>query len=73
MTNNLSGYADVHSLTEFFKPCSTTVKENLECKVNNVRKWMIENHLRMNDSKTELLVFGTRNNFDKHTLPSLKL
>ena len=33
---------------------------------------MIENHLNMNNSKTEFLVFGTRNNLDKHTIPSLK-
>ena len=44
MANNLSWYADYYSLTEFFKPVSMTVKENLECKVNNVRKGMIENH-----------------------------
>ena len=36
MPNNLSGHADYHSLTESFKPGSTTVKENLECKVNNI-------------------------------------
>ena len=43
MPNNISQYADDHSLTESFKPGNTTVKENLESKVNNVRKWMIEN------------------------------
>ena len=35
--NNLLGYADDHSLTESFKPGNTTVKENLDCKVNNIR------------------------------------
>ena len=34
MVNNLSCYADDYSLTESFKPGNTTVKENLECKVN---------------------------------------
>ena len=53
MPNNLSGYADDHSLTESFKPGKTTVKENLECKVKNVKKWVIENYLKMNDSKIE--------------------
>ena len=46
MSNNLSGYADDHSLTESFKPGNTTIKEDLECKVHNVRKWMIENPLK---------------------------
>ena len=27
----------------------------------------------MNDSKTEFMVFGTRYNLDKHTIPSLKV
>ena len=27
----------------------------------------------MNDSKTEFMVFGTRYNLDKHTVPSLKV
>ena len=73
MLKSMSGYADDHSLTESFKPGNTTVKENLECKANNVRKWMTESHLKMNDSKTEFLVFGTRYNLDKHTIPSRKL
>ena len=54
--NNLSGYADDHYLNESFKPGNTTVKENMECKVNNVRKWMIGNHLKMHDSKTQFMV-----------------
>ena len=29
--------------------------------------------LKMNDSKTEFMVFSTRYNLDKHTIPSLKL
>ena len=59
MPNNMSGYA--------------TVKVNLESKVNSVRKWMIENHLKMNDLKMEFMVFGSRYNLDKHTVPSLKV
>ena len=31
---------------------------------------MIENHLKMNDSKTKFMFFGTRYNLDKHTIPS---
>ena len=34
---------------------------------------MIENHLKINDSKTEFIVLGTRYNLDKHTIPSLKV
>ena len=69
----MSGYVDDHSLTESFKPGYTTVKENLESKVNNVRKWMIENHLKMNTSNMEFMVFSTRYNLEKHTIPSLKV
>ena len=73
MPSNLSGYVDGHSLTASFKPGITTVKENLECKVNNVRKCIIENSLRINDSNTGFLIFGARNNLDKHTIASLKV
>ena len=72
MPIDLSGYADDHSLTESLKPASTMVKENLECNVNNVRKLMTENHLKMNNSKTKFMGFSTRYNLDKHTIPSLK-
>ena len=33
MPNNMSGYADNHSLTESFKPGNTTIKAKLETKV----------------------------------------
>ena len=69
----MSGYAGDHSLTESFKPGNTPIKEKLESKVNNVRKWMIENHLKMNDSKMEFMVFGTKYNLDKYTIPFLKV
>ena len=46
MPNNMSGYADDHFLTESFKPGNNMVEENLENKANNVRKWMIKNHLK---------------------------
>ena len=72
MPNNISGYADNHSLTESFNPGNISVKENVKSKVNNVIKWMIENHLKINDSKLEFIVFGTRCNLDKHIIPSLK-
>ena len=73
MLNNLSGYADDCSLTESFKPGNATVKEKMGCKVNNVRNWMTENHLKMNDSKPEFLVFGTKCNLDENTIPSLNV
>ena len=74
MPNNMSGYADDYSLTESFKPGNTTFIQNLESKVSKQsKKEMIENHLKMNDSKTEFMVFGTRYNLDKHTIPSLKV
>ena len=33
---------------------------------------MIENHLKMNDSKKESMVFRARYNLDMNTIPSLK-
>ena len=58
MPNNMSGYVDDHLLTKSSKPGNIMYIENLECKVN-VTKWMIENHLKINDSIMEFLVFGT--------------
>ena len=34
---------------------------------------MIEKHLKLNDSKMKFMVFGTRYNLDKDTVPSFKV
>ena len=73
LPTSVESMASKHIQTESFMPHNTIVKENLECKVNNVRKWITENHLKMNDSKTDFMAFGTRYNLDRHTIPSLKV
>ena len=35
--------------------------------------WMEENHLKMNDAKTEFIIFGTTNNLKKTPWITLKL
>ena len=39
----------------------------LESSLLNIRKWMNENRLKMNDSKTEFTIFGTRQQKSKIT------
>lgn len=60
---SLSGYADDHALTDSFKPGDenemNTVK-SLEGTVSDVRDWMNVNHLKMNDKKTEYIIFGNK-------------
>ena len=60
------GYADDNQLYLSFKPGGTNEQmalEAMEACVQDVRSWMINNKLKINDSKTEFLILGS-----KHTL-----
>ena len=57
----LSGYADDHALMDSFRPGDGNSERecllSLEQTITSVREWMVLNHLKMNDSKTEYIIF----------------
>ena len=66
---SLYGYADDHALQNSFNPNKTNEEKNalstLENTAVSVKHWMDTNRLRMNDSKTEFIQFGSRQNLQK--------
>jgi hypothetical protein len=61
--NKILGYADDHSFYGHFSPNDTYGEdqtfEDLENCLRDVRRWMERNRLKMNDEKTELIIFGS--------------
>ena len=59
----INGSADDHILKDKFKINDVMderrCKENLENCIVNVKNWMDENHLKMNDDKTEYIIFAS--------------
>ena len=65
---SLYGYADDHGLRKTCKPATEsemiTVADLQDC-LDSVKHWMDENRLKMNSSKTEIIVFGSRHQLSK--------
>ena len=65
---SLYGYADDHGLRMTCKPVAeseiSTVKDLQDC-LSSVKDWMDENWLKMNSSKTEIIIFGSRQQLSK--------
>ena len=67
----LNGFADDHSLKRSFKaddrkPEHTTISILQNC-LKDVKLWMDENRLKMNDRKTEFIMFGAKKQMAKCT------
>ncbi len=70
------GYADDHQLYISFKPRPDTVKDSIsamEACISDVRRWMLLNRLIINDSKTEFMLIGTRQQLAKITVDGIKV
>ena len=71
---SLYGYADDHGLRMTCKPVAeseiSTVKDLQDC-LSSVKDWMDENWLKMNSSKTEIIIFGSRQQLAKTTTISM--
>ena len=58
---NIHLYADDTQLYTSFKPEeSEAALERLEACIEEIRNWMEANYLKLNDSKTEFIIFGTK-------------
>ena len=62
-------YADYQQIYLSFKPSKAGDKENcikrLETCIAEIREWMMANMLKLTDDKTELIIFGTRQQLAK--------
>ena len=62
-TVDIHGYADDHALKKAFKASSRTDEitsiASLRRVIFNIKSWMDENRLKMNNSKTEFILFGS--------------
>ena len=61
------GFADDHTLDNTFKPQKSEFSSIslLESTLRNIHNWMGENRLKMNNSKTEFITFGSRQQLQK--------
>ena len=72
-SNNLTGYADDHSFIKPFSPINQNILPELELNIQNISDWMYQNHLKMNNAKTELITFGSRSGLKKQQLPEIRV
>ena len=73
---NVHGYADDHQLYIWFKPEPVSERESIkatEMCVSEVRKWMLANRLMINDSKTEVMLLGTRPQLSKVSVEGIRV
>ena len=65
----LHGFADDHALKNTFSANLRLAEREsvstLEAKAADVKLWMDHNHLKMNDSKTEFIMFASRQMLQK--------
>ena len=69
-------YADDTQIYISVKPVQadmdTAVSDLQKC-IDDIRVWMRENFLKLNDDKTEVLVFGSRQQLAKVTIPGVRI
>ena len=72
---NIRGYADDHALYVSFHPNTQGTEAAAVSAIKNcltdVKTWMLENTFKMNDSKTELIIFGSKQQLAKLNTDSL--
>ena len=74
---NINGYADDLSLNKTFRG-NNRIEEismirSLELCMNDIKDWMDSNRLKMNATKTEFIMFGSKKQLQKCTTESLKV
>ena len=71
------GFADDHQLYLAFSPNSSSLQYSalrcMETCLSDVKEWMLANKLKMNDSKTEFIIIGSRQQLDKIQFDSIKV
>ena len=78
-TIDIHGYADDHGIKSKFKAkddnneAEPETIQGLESCLEDVKVWMDENRLKMNSSKTEFILFGSRGQLQKCTTDSINV
>ena len=71
------GYADDHQVYLSFRPTSSSNQKDaisaIENCVSDLRSWMISNKLMVNDSKTEFVIVGSRQQLERVNIPFLEV
>ena len=74
---DIHGYADDHAIKTSFqsesKISETEAVNVMENTLASIRSWMSENRLKINDSKTEFIIYGSRQQFKNLSIDSLKV
>ena len=70
-------YADDTQIYLSFKPNSSTSQEDavrsMECCIEKIRRWLIQDRLLINDDKTEFMIIGTRQQLCKLQAMNIKV
>ena len=67
-------YADDTQMYTSFNPDEEAqALERLECCISDLRHWMNTNRLKLNDSKTEFIIFGTKSKLSKLKTESVRV
>ena len=71
--NSLCRYADDHSFNKSFSPIGHNILSELEFDIKHISDWMYQNHLKMNNAKTEFITFGSRSGLKKQYLSEIRV
>ena len=75
----LNGFADDHNIRTTFKPSKLDHKEELDTIANientmlDVKSWMDQVHLKLNEAKTEFIYFGWPSQLGKCTISTIDI
>ena len=69
----MSRYADDHALINTFHPEDIDISSKLVTNISYIKDWMNRNQLKMNDAKTEFIVFGSKHQVQRNDLKSLNM
>ena len=71
--NFVSGYADDHALINTVHPENTDISPKLVSNISCIKDWVNRNQLKMNDAKTEFIVFGSKYQVQRNGLKCLNI
>jgi hypothetical protein len=74
---SIQGYADDTQLYMSFRPLSDSSQEDaikaMEASIKDIRDWMISHQLLLNDTKTEFIIVGSRQQLAKVNFDSIEV